>query len=269
MGHGRACTAFAASRFHHDHRLEARGHPQPAEERAGIGDALDIQQYAPGLGVHGEKIQEFAETDVRRRAEGGHCREPETLGGAPVQQGGAKRAGLGDQRHPAGGHAAFGKARVEANARPDHPQAVGAHQGYVVGACDIEHFRLQGESAVTDLPEAGRYDDDRAHTLFTALVHHRRDRRGRDGDDYEVYRAVDILYGRIGFQTLHTVVFRVHRIDIPGKPAFDEVAQYLASDGRLPVRCPHHDDGLRLENFLEVVFSHGSSSPGLGEGIFR
>ena len=54
-------------RLHHHDRLEARGEPQAAQERARGADGLDVQEDALRRGVEREVLEDLAEVDVEAR----------------------------------------------------------------------------------------------------------------------------------------------------------------------------------------------------------
>ena len=253
---------FTAPGLDHNDGLDARRNPQAADKRARVRHTLDVQQDALGLRVQRQVVQHLAETHIRGGAQRGHRGETEAVGFPPVHHGGTECAGLGHQRHMAGGHAVLGEARIEAHAGPHDAQAVGADQGYFVGAGDVDYGILQGASPGADLRKAGGYDDGGTDAGLAALVQHTRNRLRRDNDDHQVDGVVYGADGGVALQAAQFLVARIDRVDLALEAAVDNVVQQLCAHRPGTFGGAHDGHGLRFEYFVKQVLSHCRSSAG-------
>src|SRR5208283_4743935 len=115
-------------------------------------------------------------------------REPVVLVDRRVEDRGAQRPALREERHRSRFRHLGEERPVETGGRTDDPEAVRSDDPYVVLGRDFEDVVLEGLPRGTRLLEPGREDDHSLHAGLAALLDQPTDRRRRGGDDREVDR---------------------------------------------------------------------------------
>ena len=200
-----------ATGFDQDDRLQPGGGFQATQKPPGIANTFHVQQYAGGLAVHGQIIQDFSKIDIRRGAGRDHRGETDILRLGPIENCRADGAGLGNQRQVSFLDLAVAESGIESTAGAYHSQTIGADDADIIAMGNVQYFLLQAPAGLAQFAEAGA-DDDGAHPFFTALPHDSGNGwRGR-GNHHQIQRVgygVDI---RIGLEAEQFVVLVVYRV---------------------------------------------------------
>ena len=170
----------------HD-RLGAGKRPGGRHELAGLADRLDVEDDRPRFGRRAEVVDQVAHVHVEHVADGDEIGEADPLVDGPVQHRGAQRPRLGNEPDLTLLGGICGETGVQANARNDESQAVGAEDPHAVElGLLFEDFLLQLSAFLTDLAKAGGNDYDAARAHLAARANQRWNGRGGSADHGQV-----------------------------------------------------------------------------------
>ena len=143
------------------------------DELLSLAELLEVEDDDRRVEVVVEVEEQIQLVDVRLVADGDELREAEVPVRGKIEDGGAERPALGDERNVAAGGHPPGEARVQADVGKgvDHAEAVGTDEADLrrLAEGDDPVFDLQPLSA--DLAETGGDDHDPLDPLCDGLLH--------------------------------------------------------------------------------------------------
>ena len=245
-------VADMVARLEQDHRLDAGGRTQGADEAPGVADLLDVEQDVAGALVVGQVVEHLAEIDIHRLAQRYGQRQADAVHGRPVEHRGAHGAGLRDQRQVAGQGGDLGEGGVQRRMRADDAERLGAEEadtGIERGIADAP----LGGGAVGG--HAGRVADDDgvAHPGPAALRNDLGDGARRGGDDGQVDRPPGRLDAHHAGLVEHRRVARIDGDEAPLVAVGEQVLQDDVADAARLLGGADHGNGARGEQAGEVV----------------
>ena len=166
-----------------DDGLDPRRGTQGAHEAARITDPLDVHQDALGRRIVGQIVEDLAKINISRGPTGNDAGKTNAIGLGPIQHRRAQGTRLRDQGQIAAQRNALAKGRVQPNRRPLDAQAIGADKTDAVFTRNLQHPAFQGQARRPYLAEPRRQDQGATNPVVTEIVHDRRDRRRRRGDN--------------------------------------------------------------------------------------
>ena len=221
---------FGAADLDQDDRLGERHFAGGGKERARVADRLHVHHDRAGVGIVAELVDKIAPADIKHRAERHESAEADILAQAPIQHGGAERAALAEEGHPAGlGHAGR-KRGVQLRARRHDTEAIRADDPDASLPGGREDLLLQRGAFRADFLEAGRDDHDAFDTGLGTFAHERRHRGRRRHDDHEVRHLRQRLDTWIGLEPEHGGALGVDRKDRAGETGGREILEDRAAD---------------------------------------
>jgi hypothetical protein len=176
----------------------------------------------------------------------------------PVEDGGAERAGLGEEGDVAGlGHGG-GEGRVHADGGHDDAEAVGADDPHL-GELRPRGLELFFEllAVFTCFLEAGGEDEDAHDAGVAAFADDVGDELRGDADDGEIRRLRQALDVGIGLDAVDGLALGIHGVDDAVVARADQVAQDGIADAVGPLAGADDGDALWFENLVEVANTHG------------
>jgi hypothetical protein len=243
------------------YRLAARRGAQRAHEAAGVLDAFDIEEDVLGTRVGDHVVEHFAEVDVAFGTEGNNIGEADLVGQRPVEDRGAKRAGLRYEADGAGVGAAVGKGQVELAAGTHDAQAVGADQAHAVAAGVFECRAFQRAAAWSGFGESAGNDDGVLAAGAAAGLHDFGHGLGPGADHGDVESLRNGIDRGVGLLAEHGFMLRIDEEEFAFVARVEHVAHQRDTDRIGGLRGA--DDGyrVRLEQGVQVVLlvMHGGT----------
>jgi hypothetical protein len=148
------------------------------------------------------------------------------------------------------------EARVEAQVRTEHPDAVRAEDAQQMRPADIQHAAFGARI------DAGRHDDGCARARSPQLGQGVDDGLGRHAHDGQVRDDRQVRATGEHVLAVQGAVRGVEGADRPLEPAGAQVAPDRRADASRAVGGADHDDGSWLQQGVEMADAHGAASGG-------
>jgi hypothetical protein len=251
VGRGRLGALGVAAGLDHDHRLAARRGARRRHELARIADRFDVEQNGARRPVQREVIEQIAEIDIDRIADGHYGGKADAVRRRPFDEPRGDGAGLRDQSQIAGARIRGGKAGIEVRARYQQAEAIGTDEPQPLRPRDRRAAFGERPCAVAE----ARRDDDRARRTLVGdggdgLGHHGR----RNRDDGEIGYGFQLLVRFDRADAVDVVIARIDQMDGALKAA--QVAHNSAPDRPLARARADHGDRVRRKQFVQTIGRH-------------
>ena len=220
-----------------------------------LAEFLEVEDDDRRVEVLVEVEEQIQFIDIRLVADGDELREAEIPVRGKIEDGGAERPALGDERDvPAGGHP-LGEARVQADVGKgvDHAEAVGADEADLglLAEGDDPVFDLQPFAA--DLAETGGDDHDPLDPLFDGLLHRLEAGLRRQDDDGEIDTVGDRSDRGKGLHAQNRLGLGIDRIEGPLETALEDVGKDVMPDLAGGIGGADDGNGFRGKNCIKTV----------------
>ena len=234
-----------ASRLHGHDRLLARHLRNEPGERAGIPEALQVEQHHARARVVRPVCEQVVARHVRPVARGHERRDAEVQAADVIEDGEAERPALrehadGSGRGPGGGE---GGVERHGGIGVQHAHAVRSDQPHARAAHELDQLALELGPGRRRVGEARRDDDHAVDVGARAVADHVEHGRRGHGDDGQVDALPDRLHRRMAAQPGDGLGVRVHRVDRSGEAGTAQVVDQHRPDRA--GRARRADDGDR------------------------
>ena len=241
----RACRG--RSGLQGEDRLAASDPPRNPRERARVAERLEVEQDEVGCLVVFPPLEQVVRGDVGLVADRDEGGEAECALRGLLEERETEGAALGRESDPADGERAWGEGRVQSAAGDGDAEAVGADEPGAVRAYECEQTVLALATLLAGLGEAGRDDAKCTHAVPERIRRCVEHMLGRQTDDGEVDRVLDLSDRRVGAYAGDRLAFEVDGERGADEICFEDVAEELASDRATPARRADHGNRARGE----------------------
>ena len=236
----------------HDDGLRPRRGAQRRQETPRIADRFRVEQYAFGLRIEEQRVQQLAEADIHGATQRDDRRKSDAPRGGEIEHGGAHRARLRDEREPARVRDGIAQRRIQSYVGADDAERVRAEQADAARSRHGQQFRLPAPRVVR-VGWRRRQDDGHldpgARGILEDLEH------GRSGhhDQRELHRLADCGKRSVRALREHASMVGVDGVERAAESAAEHVLEDDPADRAGLARCADERDRSRHQQRAEII----------------